>query len=634
MSNKILCPDLFKKINEDLGNSLTILESNKTVIGREEEMNAMKVILNKKERPVAFLVGGQGTGKSALARAYMNDLKSEGIHVEMFQLKIGMMGSDANELKARMNILLEKMKEYKDEALKKDSQAKIILFIDEVHTVISVFGENTKIGGDLLKESLAEAEKFINVIVATTLDEYLKYIADDFALDRRLNRITIKETSPSLTLNILKDWLVKITKESDNGTDYTKLVSDHLLKRIIQANRAYNEKDFEPAKSIDVLSTLISYSEVNGVPPSEKTLAQILKSQYRIELGFSLDPYKIMDYFKSRIKGQPLATAEYDRVIKSIAFQLYPDRNRPRGKILAVGTTGTGKTEACKTLAYGMFKDRNAYVHISLTDYSDSDGARRLLVKIGKSLEENPNAIILLDEIDKGTPESRNILLPLLDEGRIKYETIGRDGTVSEHTVKATNAIIIATSNAGAELMKEIQNADDESYLGEDLTPELKIKARDMVAQVKKTIGDNILKPEFIARFDSVIPFRTLEDDTLLGLANRQMRELLERVYDEKGMYIQLPPIKDWSETSHPHKADAISMYIVKERMGDNTSTESKGAREIENVINEDILSEIIEAYYKYPETKRFIIDTNGESMFENSDTVEKRGLIEVKPEH
>ncbi|NMK99761.1 ATP-binding protein, partial [Staphylococcus capitis] len=125
MSNKILCPDLFKKINEDLGNSLTILESNKTVIGREEEMNAMKVILNKKERPVAFLVGGQGTGKSALARAYMNDLKSEGIHVEMFQLKIGMMGSDANELKARMNILLEKMKEYKDEALKKDSQAKI-----------------------------------------------------------------------------------------------------------------------------------------------------------------------------------------------------------------------------------------------------------------------------------------------------------------------------------------------------------------------------------------------------------------------------------------------------------------------------------------------------------------------------
>lgn len=632
MENQLLCPDLFDEINKDLGNSLSVLEGTTTVIGREREKNALKVVLNKKERPVAILLGGHGAGKSVLAKAYMNDLRNEGIHVEMFQLKVGLMGRDSDELKARMNTLLEKLKVYKDEALKKDKNAEFILFIDEVHLVISIFGENSKIGGDLLKESLAESEKFIKVITATTVDEYLKYIADDKALDRRLNRITIKETSPSLTFNILKDWLVKITKESKNNKDYTRLVSDSLLKRIIEANRAYNEEDYEPAKSINVLSSLVSDSEVYNEIPTKRTLSRVLKDQFNIELGFTLDPYKIMEYFRSRIKGQPLATAEYERVIKAIAFQLYPDRNRPRGAILAVGTTGTGKTEACKTLAYALHGDRNAYVNISLTDYSDSDGARRLSVRIGKALNEDPNSIILLDEIDKGTEEARNVMLPLLDEGRIKYETVGRDGTVTEHTSRATNAIIIATSNAGAELMEEIQYADDEEYLGERLTPELKIKARDMVENVKKTLGKHILRPEFIARFDSVIPFRTLEDETLLAIARRQLEETLKRLYDVKGIFIPLPPIKDWSATSMPHKTDAVSMYIVKERMRDSTNSESKGAREIQNVINEDIISEIIDAHYRYPDVTRFTIDTNGKSSFENPDTPEARGLIEVKP--
>lgn len=632
MNDELLCPELFNEINKSLGNSINVLRSDKTVIGRDEELNIVEVILNKMERPVAFLVGGHGTGKSVLARAYMNQKRDEGYHVEMFQLKVGVMGSNLDQLKARMNMLLEKLREYKTEALKVNPDALIVLFIDEVHTVISVFGEGTKLGGDLLKESLAEAEEFVKVIVATTDKEYQDYIADDFALDRRLNRVSIGETSPSLTFNILKDWLVKVTKKQNNGTNYTEMVSDSILKRIIQINRAYNDNDYEPAKSINVLSSLVSYSEVNNVPASEKTLAKVLKSQYRIELGFSLNPYKVMEYFKKRIKGQPLATSEYERVIKKIAFQLYPDINKPRGTILSVGTTGTGKTESCKTLAYAIHGDRNKYVNISLTDYSDKDGHRRMLEKIGKALDKDRNSIILLDEIDKGTEECRNAMLPMLDEGIVKYETVARDGTVGDHTSKATNAIIIATSNAGAELMEEIQNADDEQYIGEELTNELKIKSRDMIANVKKTLGETTLKPEFITRFDSVIPFRTLEDDTLLEIAHRQLTELLQRIYDVKGIYIPLPPKKDWSATSKPHFADAVSMYIVKERMSDNTSSASKGAREIENIINEDILSEIIDASFKYPEVKRFNINTDGKSRFENEDTVESRGIIEVTP--
>lgn len=634
LNNQLLKPELFNKINKNLGGSLTVLDSDKTVIGRDEELNALRVILNKKERPVGLLLGGHGTGKSVLARAYRNHLKSQGFHVEMFQLKVGLMGRDSDQLKARMNSLLEELKHYKEEALKIDPKAKIILFIDEVHMVISVFEEGSKLGGDLLKESLAEAEKFVQVITATTNKEYIDYIAGDKALDRRLNRIAINETSPSLTFNILKDWLVKITKDDEDGKDYTRMIDDSLLKRIIESNRIYNEDDFEPAKSIDVLSSVISDSEVYNEPPSELTLTRVLKTQYNIQMGFDFDPDKVIETFKSQIKGQPLATAEYERIIRKIAFNLYPDKDQARGRILSVGATGTGKTASCKALAFGMFGDPEAFELISMTDYSDRNGAQRLLERMGKILDQDPNSIILLDELEKGSDEAINVLLPVLEEGRVRYETEGRDGTITDHNKKMSNAIIIATANAGAELLEEIQNADDEEYTGEVLTKELKIKSRDMVAQVEKTIGEHVLKPELISRFDSVIPFRVLEDDTLLDIATKQLQQLLQRIYDKKGIHIKLPPDKDWSETSRPHYSNAVSMYIVKERMGDTTSAGSKNARQIAKIIEQDIESEIIETLGKKENAgiTKYEIDTDGESYFENKDITEARGMIVVKP--
>lgn len=633
VNSKILAPEILKDINDSLGDALQPLETDHDVIGREDELKALQVVLNKKERPVALLKGGHGTGKSALAGTYKNRLVQEGKHIEMFRLSIGKMADDQDQLKRRMNTLLEKMKEYKDEALKLNPKAEIILFIDEVHMVVSVFGVGSKLGGDLLKESLAEAEKFVKVITATTHDEYQKYIANDKALSRRLNIITIDETSPSLTLNILKDWLVKQTNMSDEDVDYTSMVDDGLLKSIIHANRIYQESEFEPAKSIDVLSSLISDSEVYNERPSMKTLARVLRTQYKIELGFSLNPFRVMEIFKSRIKGQPLATAEYDRIIKKTAFQLYPDSDKPRASILSVGTTGVGKTEACKSLALAMFGDRNAFVNISMTDYGDEDGARRLNEKVGRELGDNPYNILLFDEVEKGSEGCINAMLPMLDEGRVRYISKGQDGSEIEHNVSLRNAFLIATSNAGHKVLQVIQDSDDVEYIGEELTDELKIKARSMSTKVKKALGnESKLKPEFIARFNSVIPFRKLAEDTLIKIARRKLNELLKDIYDNKGIHITLPPDKDWSATSKPFFTDAISMYIVMERMRDETNAGDRGAREIDNVIDQDIFSEIIEAIYKYPSVTRFEINTDGNSSFENSDIAEARGLIKVTP--
>ena len=383
-----------------------------------------------------------------------------------------------------------------------------------------------------------------------------------------------------------------------------------------------------------MLSSVISDSEVNNEPPSELTLTRVLKTQYNIQMGFDFDPDKVIETFKSQIKGQPLATAEYERIIRKIAFNLYPDKDQARGRILSVGRTVTGKTAACKALAFGMYGDPEAFELISMTDYSDRNGAQRLLERMGKILDQDPNTIILLDELEKGNDEAINVLLPVLEEGRVRYETEGHDGTITDHNEKMSNAIIIATANAGAELLEEIQNADDEEYTGEVLTKVLKIKSRDLVARVEKTIGEHVLKPELISRFDSVIPFRTLEDDTLLDIATKQLQELLERIYDIKGIHINLPPDKDWSETSRPHYSNAVSMYIVKERMGDTTSAGAKNARQIAKIIEQDIESEIITTLGKKENAgiTKFEIDTDGESYFENKDITEARGMIVVKP--
>lgn len=629
---QLLAPQLFGEINKSLGNSLRILDSKDSVIGREEELKQLRVVTNKKERPVACSVGGQGAGKSALVSAYKNELEEQGIRTEVFQLKVGEMADDPDQLKARMNTLLEQMKRYKDEALKVDPHAEIILFIDEVHMVISIFGEGSKIGGDLLKESLARAEEFISVITATTFDEYQSYIVHDKALSRRLNKITINETSPSLTFNILKDWLYKQSNDENNKerVNYTKWVSDDILKQIIHANRAYQENEYEPAKSIDVLSSVISDSEVYKEPITKETLARVFRIQYNIDIGFSVDPDKVMEVFKSRIKGQPFATEEYRKMIEQIAFQLYPDSNAPRGVLLAIGTTGSGKTEACKALAYALFGDDKAFVNISMTDYADEDGDIRIRKKIGEDVSRNPFTIVLLDEVEKASQRVTNVLLPILDEGTVVYHSKGRDNTVSEHRVSLKNTIIIATSNAGVKVMEKIQQADDMKYVGEELTEEMEISVQNMMSDVR--IGlESVMKPEFLARFKSIIPFRTLDDDTLLEIADLKLSDTLKRIYDVKGIYVDRPSAQEWIYSDTKMKIDEISMYIVKERMGDETNTGQKGAREIQNVMN-DILNKIIRASRRNPHCKNFKLTTNGECGFANRDTVEMRGLIRVEP--
>lgn len=629
MANLAL-PELFKSINDDLGGSLKPMESKDNVVGRDTELTDLSIIMNRKTTQVALLLAPAGTGKSALAGSWMNQQEEKGNYLEMFQLEIGLMGGDnQNLLMKRMSTLLQRLKEYKDELLKVKPDAELVLFIDEVHKVVTVFGENTKIGGDLLKESLARAEEFVKVITATTPDEYNSYIAQDKPLARRFKNISFTEVTPPLTFTILKDWLQRYSSDKE---DLTRMVSDRILKKIIYSNRIYREGFYEPAKSIDVLDSLIATSSTTGKPVDDKTLAHVFKAQYRVDLDFNVDTVAVMDNIKRRVKGQPLAMNALKLMVEEVAFQLYETRKRPRSTMLFPGTTGTGKTETVKALCEGITGDEKNLVIISMTDYSDNDSEVRFRKVLGEALRENPSAVVLLDELEKASKPVRNVLLPVLDEGMVTYHDEGADGRLVMHPVSLKNSIIIATTNAGAESLNKLYQYDINKYSGEEMTERMMQTSRNVEKSVVKALGANDFSPEFIARFDGIVPFLTLNEETLLRIARKQLDDLLRQIYQTKGILVSLPPDKDWSEAGTKHVIDAISAYVVIERMDDETDAGKNGAREIAKIIKREILGPIITAIFEHKGCTKFNLETNGLTRFEKPTMAQKRGLIRVIP--
>lgn len=994
-------PELFEEINKGLGYALKPMDSKDNVVGRDKDLSDLSIIMRRRETQVALLLAYAGIGKTALAGSWMNKQEKQGKYLEMYELKIGMLGGDGenNSLKRRMNTLLSDMKRYKDELIKVRPDAELVLFIDEVHTVISVFGEATKIGGDLLKDSLARAEEFVKVITATTPDEYNSYIAQDKPLARRFKTIRLQEVEPKVTFQILKSWLVRYAKP---GEDLSSRVSDSLLKSIIIANRTYREGFYEPAKSIDVLASLIATSDETGEPIDYHMLARVFKTQYTIDLDFNVDPQKVLDNVKRRVLGQPLAIEMVQSTIEEIAFGLYEGAKRPRSTMMLPGTTGVGKavvnnelvpiytkegkldykrhgdlkvgdyvynrlgkpvkvtgvypqglqreyrvtfrngasvicndehlwtykhgsgnggkhwkttelknlidkgishvdkrgrtvhkfkvptnkalkskairykmhpylvgafigngaltetaltlssndnfidnkvkdllespelkyegmtysvhfrlpesqryanrlnyqtkdifghlpeiyqkksheksipsiykqgsieqrwdliqglfdtdgsidksgtrykvrydttslqlakdikevlaslgfmstiasyqrntregtqnreyivrvkaqnkdkhlffstpkkkdvaleaqnlvkkrekkfdaigiesvedlgtesemqcimvddpehlycvtkdfivthnTELAKALCEGITGDENNLVVLSMTDYSDDNSEVRFRQVLGEAVSENMSAVVLLDELEKSSKAVRNVLLPVLDEGLVEYHREGADGRMVLQQVSLKNTIIIATTNAGSDTLNTMNRYNEDEFIGEQATDYMIQKSRDITKTVTEALGAHGMSPEFIARFDNMIPFLTLHKKTLIRIARKQLEEMLHTVYAKKHIRVTLPPDKDWSKSGTQIVSDAISMYIVIERMSDETDAGKNGAREIRKIIKSEILSRIIRAYFEHPNVKEFELDTNGKTRFEVTDSGSKEGLIRVNP--
>ncbi|ORI01177.1 MULTISPECIES: AAA family ATPase [Mammaliicoccus] len=622
---------LFNEMNKEFGMALRYLKpSDSDIIGREQEMKNIQYGLNLDDTPVVMIIGPAGSGKTRAVEEYARreSLGLRDIHV--ITLDIGMLGS-GETLKIRLSKLIPRLKQYEEDLQKYSMYARVILFIDEAHTIISTFGENSKEGGDILKPYLARAGDYIGMIFATTNEEYIDYFSNDIAMDRRFEKVWFEEMSEDETVQILRQWL-----DSRERTKYTVGVDDRLLKAIIEENKKHNTDLYEPDKSLKILQRMHSVSKTDEVPIDHDLMEQVFKATRNLSLTHDLESKEITDYCKSRVKGQPLALHVLGSRMRRLKY-FGQERFRVLWSALFVGTTGVGKTELAKSIAEVMYgHSEGNFIKVEMTNFDQENSAEEFSYFIGTQVKGNGDKVILLDEIEKAHNNVQMRLLPILGEGVVTYSDIGVDKRRRTHNVSVRNAIIIATSNKGHKVFTNIDKNSEEildAKQGEIdvFTDEVKFRARDLQPQIEKALEGDKFRPELLQRFDSIVPFSTLTVPTMMEIADMQIKDMIKKFY-KMGYEINMNDPVTWTGGYKDYTASDICMYVIIERINFENKNQT-GARNVRRII-ESIEEDILEAIDNNPGFTNFDIMTDGNCRFESADHAESRGSIIVRPRY
>ncbi len=553
------------------------------VIGREKEIERVVQILSRRTKNNPVLIGEPGVGKTAVAEGLALEI-SKGNVPEILRGKrvvsLDLTGMVAGakyrgDFEERIKAAIDEVKNSKN----------IILFIDELHTIIGAgAAEGSADAANILKPSLARGD--FQVIGATTLNEYRKYIEKDAALERRFQPVMVGEPTNEQAVQILKGLRdryeahhkVKITDEAieaavnlssryiadrylpdkaidliDEGASKVRLASmtspdnirelEDTIKKFEQEKAsAVNEQDFERAAKLrdeqkkvqnrldaakkqwqdsmkdncgEVTAETIAkiVSDWTGVP-----VVQLTKEESERLLNME-------QVLHERVVGQDEAVSAISRAIRRGRVGL-KDPKRPVGSFIFLGPTGVGKTELCKALAQAMFGDENAMLRLDMSEYMEKHTVSKLIGsppgyvgfdeggQLTEKVRRKPYSVVLFDEIEKAHPDVFNMLLQILEDGRLT-DSRGR-------TVDFKNTVIIMTSNAGARLItekhKSLGFAQEEGADKAD-TKEL------VMAELKK-----LFRPEFLNRIDDIIVFNKLTQDEIKQIASKMLGTLAKRL--------------------------------------------------------------------------------------------------------
>lgn len=334
----------YRELDDKLGNSLgQLAEQPQDIQGRDREIALLHAILERPRTPVALLLGQAGVGKTALVEQFSKELNSgnysTNVHNRYFMvsLRLGVLASlGKNELQSRLATILDDLKslEILAQELLDDESVKIVLFADEVHMLVTIFGPGTKVGGDVMKDILARAP--IRCVFATTRREYDATLAVDKPLSERFKQIEMQELPQPIIVDIIKNWWEKVAPDCP-------MPSTELIEKVIDANAMYRSDSAEPRKSLDIMEDLVSYSRRTGNAASEQEVNDIFKRRYSISLSFQVDADAVYAEVDRRIKGQPYVKHQLRRALRSMVFQLEPTSNKPYMTLLFTGPTGVGK---------------------------------------------------------------------------------------------------------------------------------------------------------------------------------------------------------------------------------------------------------------------------------------------------
>lgn len=503
-------------------NLLTLETKDVKVLGRTSEIAQIETILSSSRNSNIIIVGEAGVGKHTiaieLARRINKGLAPNTlIHRRVLEIDFhAILSQGANHEDSK--VLVSKILEEAEEA------GNIILVIDDLDQFVSSQDGRTDISEIILKS--AESNK-IQIIAMTNQTFYDKYVLSHPSLAKNFSKIIIKPLSIPESIKVLITNAEKIQKQQKVTFNYFG------IKDIVQKSDTYIHSSPLPDKAINLTFELISFVKNNnlGNTLSPDIINQYLTQKIGTNIGkLSEDRSQTLknleEILHQNIIGQDPAVVAVSKALRRRSLQV-SNTKKPIGTFLFLGPTGVGKTQTAKILAKEYFGSQDYVLRLDMSQFQDSTAIEKLIGSnltnqpgiLTSQLQTKPNSVLLLDELEKAHPKILNLLLTLLDEGYIT-DGFGRE-------VKAQNSIIIATSNAGAQLIAELVSNNTPYQTLHD----------SLLEHIKST---NAFSPEFINRFDEVIIFHPLSQEDLKAIVKLNLNELNNRLKNEKNVTIEI----------------------------------------------------------------------------------------------
>lgn len=505
------------------------------VVGRETEINRVIEILGRRKKNNPMLIGEPGVGKSAIVEGIALKIASGDIAPALARKRI--ISLDIASVVAGTKFRGDFEKRVKNIIKAASSDPDLILFIDEFHTIVGAGGAQGSLdAANMLKPALARGE--MQCIGATTMDEFTKIVEKDGALDRRFQKILVEATDIPQTIAIL--GRLKPNYEQFHGVTYT----DGAIEACATLTDRYVSDKSLPDKAIDALDEAGSMVRIRAGRKKvvgREEIATIVSRMTGIPVNkvAESEGNRILK-MRSRLAGRIIGQDEaIDTVVGAISRNRagLKDPGRPIGSFLFFGPTGVGKTQLAKCLAEYLFDSEDSMVRIDMSEYMEKFSVSRLIGappgyvgheeggQLSERVRRKPYCVVLLDEIEKAHPDIFNLLLQVLDDGRLT-DSEGR-------TVSFRNTIVIMTSNVGSRDIEQYGNGIGFNTAGKDI-------ARDRTGILEKAVK-KAFPPEFLNRVDEKVFFNSLTKEDIEKIIDIELRRLRARA-EENGYLISITP--------------------------------------------------------------------------------------------